>query len=70
VKWTKEGLSKIGIEKVDIYKGFTTKVLLDSEKTELFIYSKLVEKHGFELLKLNTFIIKGIQKELRWMCII
>lgn len=53
-------MSKIGIEKIDIYKEFTTKVLLDSEKTELFIYAKLVEKHGFELLKLNIFIIRGI----------
>ena len=49
----KEVWLNIGIEKVDIYKDMTVKVLLDSGITEIFMNKKIAAKHGFKLQKLN-----------------
>jgi len=39
----------IGVEKVDIHKGVTVKVLLDSGITGIFMDRKIAVKHGFRL---------------------
>ena len=52
-KMLKEVWLNIGIEKVDIYKDMTVKVLLDSGITEIFMNKKIAAKHGFKLQKLN-----------------
>jgi len=39
----------IGVEKVDIYKGVTVKVLLDTSTTEMFMDKKMAVKHGSKL---------------------
>ena len=49
----KEVQLNIGVEKVDIYKDMTVKVLLDSGITEIFMNKKIAAKHGFKLQKLN-----------------
>jgi len=47
----------IGIEKVDIYKGITVKVLLDNSAMGMFKDWKIVAKHGFRLQKLERLIM-------------
>jgi len=47
----------IGIEKVDMHKGMTVKVLLDSSTTEMFMDWKMAAKYGFRLQKLKRPII-------------
>jgi len=47
----------IGIEKVDIYKGITVKVLLDNSTMGMFKDWKIVAKHGFRLQKLERLIM-------------
>jgi len=47
----------IGIEKVDIHKGITVKVLLDSGATEMFMDRRMAAKHGFRLQKLEKPIM-------------
>jgi len=39
----------IGVEKMDIYKGITVKVLLDSSMTRMFMDRKMVVRNGFKL---------------------
>ena len=43
----------IGVEKVDIYKGITVKVLLNSSATGIFIDRKIAARNGFKLQKLK-----------------
>ena len=43
----------IGIEKVNIHKEVTVKVLLDSGTTGMFIDRKMMARHGFRLHKLE-----------------
>ena len=47
----------IGIKKVDIHKGITVKILLDSSTTGMFIDWKMAAKYGFRLQKLERLII-------------
>jgi len=47
----------IGIEKMDIHKGITVKVFLDSSTTGMFMDWKMVAKYGFRLQKLERPII-------------
>ena len=48
----------IGIEKVDMHKGITVKVLLDSSSTtEMFMDRKMAAKYGFRLQKLERPIM-------------
>jgi len=42
---------------VDIHKGITVKVLLDSGVTEMFMDQKIVARHGFRLQKLKRPIV-------------
>jgi len=39
----------IGVKKVDIHKGVTVKVLLDSSITGMFMDRKIAAKYGFRL---------------------
>jgi len=39
----------IGVEKVDIHKGMTVKMLLDSGITEMFMDQKMATRHRFRL---------------------
>ena len=43
--------------KVDMHKGITVKVLLDSSTTEMFMDQKIVVRHGFRLQKLERLIV-------------
>ena len=43
----------IGVEKVDMHKSVTVKVLLDSSATGMFMDKKIVARHGFRLQKLE-----------------
>ena len=43
----------IGVKKVDIHKGVTVKVLLDSSITGMFMDRKIAAKYGFRLQKLD-----------------
>ena len=42
---------------MDIHKGITVKVLLDSGVTEMFMDQKIVARHGFRLQKLKRPIV-------------
>ena len=42
---------------MDIHKGITVKVLLDSGVTEMFMDQKIVVRHGFRLQKLKRPIV-------------
>ena len=42
---------------MDIHKGVTVKVLLDSGVTEMFMDQKIVARHGFRLQKLKRPIV-------------
>ena len=44
---------KIGLERIDIQKGITVEVLLDSGMTGLVMSSELAKKQGFKLKKLE-----------------
>jgi len=44
---------RIGLEKIDTYKGVTMKALLDSGATGMFVDRKFAEKHGFRMDKLE-----------------
>ena len=52
-KMLREVQLNIGIEKVDMYKGITIKVLLDNSATEMFMHKKMVAKYRFKLQKLE-----------------
>jgi len=43
----------IGVEKLDMHKGITIKVLLDSGATGMFIDKQMAARHGFKLQKLE-----------------
>jgi len=43
----------IGVEKVDMHKSVTVKVLLDSGATGMFMDKKIAARHGFRLQKLE-----------------
>jgi len=47
----------IGIEKVDMHKGITVKVLLDSGATGMFMDQRMAAKHRFRLQKLKRPIM-------------
>ena len=47
----------IGVEKVDIYKDITVKILLDSGAMVMFMDKKITTKHGFKLQKLERLVI-------------
>jgi len=47
----------IGVEKVDMHKGVTVKVLLDSGVIGMFMDKKMVARHGFKLQKLERPVI-------------
>ena len=47
----------IGVEKMDIYKGITVKVLLDSSMTRMFMDRKMVVRNGFKLQKLERLVV-------------
>jgi len=53
LKLLREVWLKVGIEKLDNYKGVTVKVLLDSGTTRMFVDKKFVEEHDFRLEKLD-----------------
>jgi len=44
---------KIGLERIDTYKGITVEVLLDSGATRLVISSEFARKQSFKLKKLE-----------------
>ena len=46
----------IGVEKVDIHKDVTVKVLLDSSTTGMFMNQKIMARHRFRLQKLETIL--------------
>ena len=48
-KMLREVWLNIGVEKMDIYKGITVKVLLDSSMTRMFMDRKMVVRNGFKL---------------------
>ena len=56
-KMLREVWLNIGVEKVDIYKGVTVKVLLDTSTTEMFMDKKMAVKHGSKLQKLDRPVI-------------
>ena len=43
----------MGIKKIDMHKGRTVRVLLDSGATGLFMSKKLAQKGGYKLIKLD-----------------
>jgi len=43
----------IGVEKLDMHKGVTVKVLLDSGATGMFMDKRMVARHEFKLQKLE-----------------
>ena len=43
----------IRIEKVDMHKGITVKVLLDSGTTGMFMDREMTKRHGFKMRKLE-----------------
>ena len=47
----------IGVEKVDMHKGVTVKVLLDSGVIGIFMDKKMVARYGFKLQKLERPVI-------------
>jgi len=47
---------KIGLERIDIQKGITIEVLLDSRATGLVMSSEFAKKQGFKLKKLERLI--------------
>jgi len=47
----------IGIEKIDMHKGITVKVLLDSGATGMFMDQRMAAKHRFRLQKLKRPIM-------------
>ena len=47
----------IRVEKVDMHKGITVKVLLNSGTTGMFMDQKMVARHGFRLQKLERLIV-------------
>ena len=49
----KEVTVKIGLERIDTYKGITVEVLLDSGATRLVISSEFARKQSFKLKKLE-----------------
>ena len=47
---------KIGLERIDIQKGITVKVLLDNRVIKLVISLKFTRKQGFKLKKIERLI--------------
>ena len=47
----------IGVEKVDIHKGITVKVLLDNGITGMFINRKIAARNEFKLQKLERLVV-------------
>ena len=60
-KILREVQTNIGIEKIDIHKGATVKVLLDSRATEVFMDRKMAAKYSFRLQKLERpLMVKNV----------
>jgi len=60
-KMLKEVWLNIGVQKIDIHKGVTVKVLLDSGATGVFMDKRLAAKQGFKLKKLERpLVVKNI----------
>jgi len=55
-KMLREVWLDIGVEKVDIHKDVTVKVLLDSSTTGMFMNQKIIARHRFRLQKLETIL--------------
>ena len=52
---------KVGLEKINTYKGVTVKTLLDSGAMGMFIDKKFVEEQGFKIEKLKRLLkVKNI----------
>jgi len=52
---------KVGLEKLEIYKGVAVKVLLDSGATGLFINTAFAKEKGFKMKKLkNPLLVRNI----------
>jgi len=47
---------KIGLERIDMQKGITVEVLLDSRATGLVMSSEFAKKQGFKLKKLERLM--------------
>ena len=56
-KILREVWMNIGIEKMDMHKGITVKVLLDSGAMGMFMDWKMAAKYGFRLQKLERLIM-------------
>ena len=56
-KMLREGWLNIGVEKIDIYKGVTVKVFLDSGTMGMFMDQKMAVRYGFRLQKLERLIV-------------
>jgi len=56
-KMLREVWLNIGVEKIDIYKGVTVKVLLDSGTMGMFMDQKMAVRYGFRLQKLERLIV-------------
>jgi len=52
----REVMVKIGLERIDIQKGITVEVLLDSGTIRLVMSSKFARKQGFKLKKIERLI--------------
>jgi len=52
----REATVKIGLEKMDIYKGITVKALLDNSVTDIVMSLEFVRKQGFKLNKVKKLI--------------
>ena len=52
----REATVKVGLEKMDIYKGITVKGLLDNSVTDIVISLEFVRKQGFKLKKVKKLI--------------
>jgi len=47
----------VGVEKLDMHKSITIKVLLDSGATGMFMNKRMAARHGFKLQKLERPIM-------------
>jgi len=56
-KMLREVWLNIGVEKIDIYKGVTVKVFLDSGTMGMFMDQKMAVRYGFRLQKLERLIV-------------
>ena len=59
----REVIIKIGLERIDIQKGITVEVLLDSRATGLVISLEFIRKQGFKLKKIeNSIYVRNVDE--------